>query len=230
MAGKKDKKTKTDSPEETPAEGEAGAEGAKKKLSGKTLVLFIVLPAVLVLGGGGAAAMMLLGGKKTEVAAAEGEHGAESKASEKKSKEKAAKDSHGAPAAGGHGEGATPGDASAEGDTDVGHALDCEDGDPCYYSMPALMVNLSAAEGQRAPLMKLDLVLEAKSPGVFESVPQSMPRLKDQFNTFLRELRVEDLDGTAGTFRLRQELLRRFNIVMAPAQIDAVLVEGILIQ
>jgi flagellar FliL protein len=57
-----------------------------------------------------------------------------------------------------------------------------------------------------------------------------MPRLKDQLNSFLRELRVEDLNGSAGSFRLRRELMKRFNIVMAPAKIDAVLIEGMLIQ
>jgi flagellar FliL protein len=46
----------------------------------------------------------------------------------------------------------------------------------------------------------------------------------------LRELRVEDLNGSAGSFRLRRELMKRFNIVMAPAKIDAVLIEGMLIQ
>ncbi|MEP7209510.1 MAG: flagellar basal body-associated FliL family protein [Alphaproteobacteria bacterium] len=52
----------------------------------------------------------------------------------------------------------------------------------------------------------------------------------DQFQSFLRELRVEDLNGSAGSYRLRLELLKRFNTVMAPAKIDAVLVEGILVQ
>lgn len=222
MAGKKEKKSKPEA-EAPVAEGAEGEAPAKKKLSGKTLILFIVLPAVLVLGGGGAAAMMLLGGGKKDVAVAEGEHGEGAEAGdhgEGKKDAKAAdkkKGSHDAAA----------GEAS---DADVGKMLSCASGDPCYYAMPKIMVNLASSEGQRSPFMELQLVLEAGDQGTFAEVPSRMPRLKDQYQSFLRELRVEDLNGSAGSFRLRQELMKRFNIVMAPAKVDAVLIEGMLIQ
>ena len=64
----------------------------------------------------------------------------------------------------------------------------------------------------------------------FDNVPEAMPRIKDQINGFVRELRNEDLNGSAGTYRLRRELMKRFNLVMAPAKVDAVLIEGMLIQ
>lgn len=221
MAGKKEKKSKPEA-EAPAAEGVEGEAPAKKKLAGKTLVLFIILPAVLVLGGGGAAAMMLLGGdKKVEVAdAGHGEEGdghgvAEVKKPAKKDDKK--KDAHAA-------------DGAVAADADVGRLMSCADGDPCYYAMPKIVVNLAASEGQRSPFMELQLVLEAGDPGTFEMVPARMPRLKDQFQIFLRELRVEDLNGSAGSFRLRQELMKRFNVVMAPAKVDAVLIEGMLIQ
>lgn len=216
---KKDKAKKADEPEaEKPeaAEGEEGAAPAKKKLAGKTLVLFIILPAVLVLGGGGAAAMMLLGGGKKTEAAAGAEAGHEKKPEKKEAKKE------------GGGEGGAAATASADGD--VGHLMDCEEGNPCYYAMPDLMVNLAGAEQDRAKLIKLELVLESSEASAFDGVPESMPRLKDQINTFLRELRVEDLSGSAGTFRLRRELMKRFNLVIAPSKIDAVLIEGMLIQ
>jgi flagellar FliL protein len=219
---KKDKAKKPEEPEaEQPAaEGEEGAPPAKKKLAGKTLVLFIILPAVLVLGGGGAAAMMLLGGPPAEA----GAHG-DAHAEKKPEKKPAKKDDHGAAGGGDHGAAA----ASVEGD-DVGRLLDCEEGNPCFYAMPDLIVNLAAVDGQREQSLKLDLMLESSDPANFDAVPQSMPRLKDQLNSFLRELRVEDLNGSGGTYRLRRELLKRFNIVMAPAKVDAVLIEGMLIQ
>ena len=182
-------------------------------------MLFIILPAVLVLGGGGAAAMMLLGGQPDEASADSGSH-AEKKPEKKPEK----KDEHG-----GGDHGAATASAGA-GDDEVGRLLDCEEGNPCYYAMPDLIVNLAAVDGQREQSLKLDLVLESSDPANFDVVPGSMPRLKDQLNTFLRELRVEDLNGSAGTYRLRRELLKRFNIVMAPAKIDAVLIEGMLIQ
>ena len=35
-----------------------------------------------------------------------------------------------------------------------------------------------------------------------------MPRIVDNFQIYLRELRLEDLRGSAGIYRLREELLR----------------------
>ena len=226
---KKDKAKKGEKPEEPEAEapaaeGEEGAPPAKKKMAGKTLVLFVILPAVLILGGGGAAAFMLFGGKPAD-AEAHGE-AKDAHAEKKPEKKPAKKDDHG----GGGGEkGAAAGGATGE-ELETGHLLDCEEGNPCYYAMPDLIVNLAAVEGQREQSLKLDLVLESGDPSNFDAVPAAMPRLKDQLNSFLRELRVEDLNGSAGTYRLRRELMKRFNVVMAPAKIDAVLIEGMLIQ
>jgi flagellar FliL protein len=223
---KKDKAKKGEKPEEPEAEnpaaeGEEGAPPAKKKMAGKTLVLFIILPAILVLGGGGAAAFMLLGGKPAETAA----HG-DAHAEKKPEKKPAKKDEHG----GGGGEHGAEEAALTSEELEMGRLLDCEEGNPCYYAMPDLIVNLAAVEGQREQSLKLDLVLESSDPANFDAVPVAMPRLKDQLNSFLRELRVEDLNGSAGTYRLRRELMKRFNTVMAPAKVDAVLIEGMLIQ
>lgn len=227
---KKEKKPKTEEPEaDKPAvEGEEGAPPARKKLAGKTLVLFIILPALLVLGGGGAAAMMLLGGKPAQ---AEGAKDAEAKkgdhkAAEKKKAEKK-KEGHGAEGEAKAAEGA---EATKDG-IRLGTLTVGEDGAPSYYTMPKMIVNLAgAAEGDRQRLLELELVLEASDPAAFDTMPAMMPRVVDQFQAFLRELRLDDLDGSAGSYRLRLELLKRFNTVMAPAKIDAVLIEGMLVQ
>ncbi|MBI1340191.1 flagellar basal body-associated protein FliL [bacterium] len=225
MSKAKDKPAKPEA--EAPAEGEAPV---KKKMSGKTLVLFIVLPAVLVLGGGGAAVMMLTGGKpETEVAdASHGEaadaHGekpakgdkAKAKDDHGKASKDAGKDSHGA---------AAGGDPEEVGTLRVG-----EDGAPSYYEMPNLLVNLSSSDGGRPLFLKLKLVLEARDPAAFATLPGIMPRVSDQFQGFLRELRVDDLNGSAGSHRLRIELLRRVNLAVAPASVDAVLIEELLVQ
>ena len=230
---KKDKPKKSEEPAADAAEVE-GAEGApaKKKMAGKTLVLFVILPAVLVLGGGGAAAMMLMGGGGAAAApAAEAAAGEHVVAEEGHGEAAAPAGEHGAaPAAGGeHGaEGAAA--AGGEGGADVGHVLPCEAGNPCYYSMPKLIVNLATTGGVRATMMELELSLEASTTTTFGNVPELMPRLKDTLNSFLRELRVEDLNGSGGTYSLRRELLKRFNTVMDPKKLDAVLIEGMLIQ
>ena len=57
-----------------------------------------------------------------------------------------------------------------------------------------------------------------------------MPRLMDAFHTYLRELRPSDLDGSAGLYRLKEELTRRVNAAIAPSRINAVLFKEIVVQ
>jgi flagellar FliL protein len=208
---KKDKKAKDAKPsgeaDESPkAEGEAGAEGeapAKKKLAGKTLVLFIVLPALLLLGGGGAAAYFLFFSKPPE--AASGEHGGgEKKVAKKKSE---------------HGEGKEGANAAIK---------EGEHG-AYFYTMPEMLVNITSGDG-RPVYLKLKLTLEAPDEDVAYAIEPQLPRVTDQFQAFLRELRVDDLAGSAGAYRLRLELLRRVNLALAPAQVNAVLIEEMLVQ
>ena len=57
-----------------------------------------------------------------------------------------------------------------------------------------------------------------------------MPRVLDMFQLYLRELRSTDLDGSAGIFRLKEELLRRVNIEVHPHKVKRVLFKEIIIQ
>ncbi len=213
----KGKKKKGDKPEAEEAEGAApsteggergeGAEGeatAKKKMSGKKLVLFIILPAVLVLGGGGAAAFLLLGGG--------GEQHAEANEGEGKAK-------------GGHGEAEGAGEAvPGPNGTTIMHGDDV-----VFVTLPEMLVNIQGPEGRPA-FLKLTLTLEAPDDATVAALGEHIPRVTDQFNGFLRELRTDDLAGSAGAYRLRLELLRRVNIVIAPMQVNAVLIEEMLVQ
>jgi flagellar FliL protein len=188
------------------AEGGEGAEGegaAKKKMSGKKLILFIVLPAVLVLGGGGAAAYMLLfSGHSAEQTADAGEHGK---------------------AKGGHG--AEPEEAVAgPNGTMISHGEDV-----VFVQLPEMLVNITGPDGRPAYL-KLKLTLEAPDDAAVTALTEHLPRVSDEFNGFLRELRTDDLSGSAGAYRLRLELLRRVNLVIAPLQVNAVLIEEMLVQ
>jgi len=213
----KGKKKKGDAPEAEEAEGAApaaeGAEGAegeapaKKKMSGKKLILFIVLPAVLVLGGGGAAAYLLLfqGG------------GAEQHASE---------DGHGKAKAkgGGHGGGEAGEAVPGPNGTMISYGEDV-----VFVALPEMLVNITGPDGRPAYL-KLKLTLEAPNEETVAALGEHVPRISDQFNGFLREMRTDDLAGSAGAYRLRLELLRRVNLTIAPLQINAVLIEEMLVQ
>jgi flagellar FliL protein len=194
-------------------EGEGEGAPAKKKLP----LLFIVIPAALVvLGGGGAAAFVMMQPKSTAedgAGAAAGGHGAEKKDSHGKKSEKKG---------GGHGGGGEAADPS------LGVISAGPDG-VTFYTMPDMVMNIQADSG-RPTYLKLKLTLEMQDAELAAQLQEEMPRMKDMFQSFLRELRPEDLAGSAGSFQLRAEILRRVNLIAAPGKVDAVLIEEMLVQ
>ena len=182
------------------ADGEAEGAPAKKKLP----LLFIIIPAALVvLGGGGGAAFFLM---QPKAEAAEGGHAAPEKKKD----------------GGGHG-------AAADGEADpaLGVISDGPDG-VVFYTLPDMVVNIQAPGG-RPTFLKLKLTLEMHDHALAEHLQAEMPRMQDMFQTFLRELRPDDLAGSAGSFQLRAEILRRVNLIAAPGKVDAVLIEEMLV-
>ena len=187
-------------------EGEEGDAPKKKKLP----LLFIIIPAALVvLGGGGGAAFFLLQPKPA--AAEDGGHGAEKKGGHGKADEKK----------GGHGGAEAPTDPS------LGVIAEGPDG-VTFFTLPDMTVNIQSPDG-RPTYLKLKLTLETKDLAVAEQLQAEMPRMQDMFQGFLRELRPEDLAGSAGSFQLRAEILRRVNLIAAPGKVDAVLIEEMLV-
>jgi flagellar FliL protein len=98
-----------------------------------------------------------------------------------------------------------------------------------FYTMPDLTVNMQATDG-RPTFLKLKLAFEVPDQDAAEAIEPNAPRLNDMFQTFLRELRPEDLSGSQGSYQLRMEILRRVNLVIAPAKVNAVLIQEMLIQ
>ena len=183
------------------AEGEDG-EGAsgKKKLPMKMIIIGAVA-AVLVLGGGGTAAMIFLKPKPDAEHAKADEHGKEKKKEKKGEKGKEEKT--------------------------IGTIAEGPDG-VLFDTMPNVVVNMQTADG-RATFLKLKLTLEVPNQETVDLLEPNMPRLQDMFQTFLRELRPEDLQGSQGSYQLRMEILRRVNLVIAPSKVNAVLIEEMLI-
>lgn len=159
---------------------ESEEEGAKKKLSGKVIVLFIALPAIVLIGGlvGALYAFGILGGgdEETEMAAVE--------------------------------------EQSAP---------------PVFYDMPEFLVNMSTADGP-IRYLKMRVSIELPSAEILADIELLMPRVVDGFQVYLRELRPEDLDGSAGVVRMKEELLRRLNLAVEPHQIQDVLFKEIVVQ
>lgn len=167
--------------EDEVAEGEEAEGAKKKKLSGKTIILFIALPVLLlVLAGGGA--FLFLGSSSDEEAEALAEE----------------------------------------------EVLE-EEKQVVFYDMPEILVNLSSSD-KRGSFLKLRVSLELDDPEAPMALEPLLPRVVDNFQVFLREMRVEDLRGSAGMIRLKEELLRRVNISVQPIEVQDILFKEMLVQ
>lgn len=101
---------------------------------------------------------------------------------------------------------------------------------PVFMDVPEMLVNMTGAPGERVQYLKVKVVLEVKEEKQVESIKPSLPRVTDLFQTYLRELRPIDLNGSAGLFRLKEELTRRVNVAIAPNAVNAVLFKEIVVQ
>ncbi|MCJ2143470.1 flagellar basal body-associated protein FliL [Methylobacterium sp. E-066] len=187
-------------PKKAAEDGEAGADAAPK--SKKKLIIIAAAAALLVVGGGGAFMMMGQGGNAEgrEAAAGGGGHG------------------------GGHGGGGHGGDAAKGVGPDGKKPI-------VFVELREMLLNLSPDMPQeKAKYAKLRLALELKDSGVEDEVKPLMPRIEDTLQVYMRELRVSDLTGSVGLYRLREELLRRVNVAVYPAKVEAVLFKDVIVQ
>jgi flagellar protein FliL len=97
------------------------------------------------------------------------------------------------------------------------------------FNLPTMTVNLRG-DGEREQFMKLTVALEVANEEVMTEIQPRMAKVVDAFQVYLRELRKSDLEGSAGIYRLKEELRRRVNIAIFPAQVDSILFKEILVQ
>lgn len=161
-------------------EGQEGSEGEapKKKMSGKKIVLFIVLPLVLI-GAivGGLFFTGILGGHKKEEEQA--------KAAEQ-----------------------TP---------------------SLFLKLPELLVNLNT-KNRRQNYLKVVVTLEVGKLEDLKKLEEMQPKIIDAFQVYLREVRPEDMKGSTGIYRLREELLRRVSVIVQPIEVRDVLFQDVVMQ
>jgi flagellar FliL protein len=99
-----------------------------------------------------------------------------------------------------------------------------------FVDLPEVLVNLSNTGSDRTQYLKVKVVLELPDALLMQQIQPVMPRIMDTFQTYLRELRPTDLDGSAGLYRLKEELTRRVNVAIAPNKVNAVLFKEIVVQ
>lgn len=100
-----------------------------------------------------------------------------------------------------------------------------------FVDMKEMTINLALNSGQERPnFMKIKVSLEVSDGKLVTEIQPLLPRIEDAFHVYMRELRPTDLEGSAGVYRLKEELLRRVNVAVYPARVDAVLFKEILVQ
>ncbi|MBG78057.1 MAG: flagellar basal body protein FliL [Alphaproteobacteria bacterium] len=190
-------------------EGAEGADASEEEGDGKKKLIIAIVGVIVLLLGVGAGLYftgMLDGvlGKETAEHVEEG-HGDEHGAPD----DHGAKDDHGG---GGDGHGGGHGDATS-----------------AFVVVPTMNISLNSDDGVPRYL-RLSVQLELKNPDDAPAVEAVMPRVIDRFQTYLRELRVKDLRGSGGIYRLQMELLWRVNQAAAPVEVKDVLFQEILVQ
>ena len=116
-----------------------------------------------------------------------------------------------------------------EGDAPVGEENEGGDQRAVFYDLQEILVNLNTG-GRKSSFLKIRISLELERASDIPFIESVMPRVIDNFQVYLRELRIDDLKGSAGMYRLREELMRRVNAATAPAGIKDVLFKEMLVQ
>jgi len=98
-----------------------------------------------------------------------------------------------------------------------------------FFDLPDMIVNLNSS-ARKSTFLKISISLELTNASDIERIEEVMPRIVDQFQGYLREMRLEDLKGSAGLYRLREELLRRVNLAVRPIRVREVLFKEMLVQ
>jgi flagellar protein FliL len=97
-----------------------------------------------------------------------------------------------------------------------------------FFDLPDFLVNLNSG-GKKTNFLKLTVSLQIARPEDQAQLQAVLPRIIDNCQIFLRELRVDDLRGAGGIYRLREELLARVNAV-SPVKVEDVLFKEMLVQ
>ena len=107
-----------------------------------------------------------------------------------------------------------------------------KDADPStvFFDVPEILVNLSVRPDQKPIYFKIRVALEMNSAADGEQADKMLPRIVDSMQFYLREMRLEEIQGSVGTYRLKEEIQGRLNRILAPVKVNDVLFKEILIQ
>ncbi len=98
-----------------------------------------------------------------------------------------------------------------------------------FYDLPEITVNLQTVD-DREVFLKLRVALELENQDQVAKIEPYLPRILDAFQFYLHEVRSTDLEGSAGLFRMKEELHRRINLALYPLKVGDVLFKEVLVQ
>ncbi|MET3713138.1 flagellar FliL protein [Sphingomonas trueperi] len=129
-----------------------------------------------------------------------------------------------------HGEEAAAADEGhGEGDAKEGEGGKEGEGKGKFVDVPTVSVNLRSPDG--APrFLKLHLMLVPGPKTTDAALKDKLPVVLDAYQPFLRELRPEDLGGSAAVYRLKEELMVRATRVLGPGMVKEVLIQDLIQQ
>ncbi len=113
--------------------------------------------------------------------------------------------------------------------TEGEHGATIEAAHTFIFNLPPMIINLNK-ENDGEAVMKLTVALEVADEAMMTEIQPRLAKVVDAFQVYLRELRKSDLEGSAGIYRLKEELLRRVNVSIYPSRVESVLFKEILVQ
>lgn len=102
-------------------------------------------------------------------------------------------------------------------------------GPETFVDIPPMTVNLRSTDGTPR-FLRVHLTLVPSAAGWQEEITQKLPLIIDSYQPFLRELRPEDLAGSAAAFRLKEEMLIRANGEVGEGSVADVLIQDLVQQ
>jgi flagellar protein FliL len=104
-------------------------------------------------------------------------------------------------------------------------------GPGAMVELEEMKISLAAEPGEaRQAFLKMKVTLEVADAEVAKQVEPLMPRIVDSFQVFMRELRPNELEGSAGFYRLKEEMMRRVNVAVYPNKVEAINFKEFLVQ
>ena len=103
-------------------------------------------------------------------------------------------------------------------------------GAPVYYEMKTMTVNLKPSAQRARPFIRLTLQVELQGESAKKAFIDNETKIVDTMQTHLRGVQYEELNGTEGTERLREDLTIIINRIIQPERAITVLYKDIFMR